>query len=50
MELEAYSDDRIVTVLAWPAQRRRYLQGELDSDEELEGSGRRAAAKLGVWP
>ena len=39
MELEAYSDDHIATVLAWiRAQRRlaeRYLQGELDAEEEV---------------
>ena len=41
MELEAYSDDHIATVLAWiRAQRRlveRYVQGELDPrEDELE--------------
>ena len=38
MELEAYSDDHIATVLAWiRAQRHlaeRYLRGELNADED----------------
>ena len=47
MELEAYSDDHIATVLGWiRAQRRlveRYLQGELDPREELEVEGDRSS-------
>ena len=56
MELEAYSDDHIATVLAWiRAQRRlveRYLQGELDAGEDLE-EGRSEKGKeqaLPPWP
>ena len=57
MELEAYSDDHIATVLAWiRAQRRlveRYLSGELGLDEEVGGSedgNDRAAARLALDP
>ena len=46
MELEAYSDYHIATVLAWiRAQRRlveRYLQGELEPDEEPQDNERAA--------
>ena len=57
MELEAYSDDHIATVLAWiRAQRRlieRYLQDELDPNEELEvdrSEGGRESPRLALDP
>ena len=61
MELEAYSDDHIATVLAWVrAQRqlvKRYLQGELNPDEDdraeaawLEGCSKGAAVHLALDP
>ncbi|CAJ1356899.1 unnamed protein product, partial [Effrenium voratum] len=56
MELEAYSDDHIATVLGWiRAQRRlveRYLQGELDPREELEveGESKGAASRQALDP